>query len=101
MTKIALDSGYPASALKEWVYALPHTTLVGPLRCGLLIYTATASTQGMLGGLVEVANRFTSVLEGALRRLEVCSGDPVYLDHDPFATRTTVQRIAPPVMAAC
>ncbi len=28
----------------------------------------------MLGGLVEVADRFASVLEGALRRLEVCSG---------------------------
>ena len=39
----------------------------------------------MLGGLVEVADRFVSVLEGALRRLEVCSGDPVYADHDPFA----------------
>lgn len=85
MTEIALDCGYPASALKEGVYALPLTTLVGPLRCDLLIYTATASTQGMLGGLVEGADRFASVLEGALRCLEVCSGDPVYADHDPFA----------------
>ena len=85
MTEIALDCGYPASALKERVYALPPTTLGGPLRCGLLIYTATAGTQGTLGGLVEVADRFATVLEGALRRLEVCSSDPVCADHDPTA----------------
>ena len=77
MTEIALDCGYPASALKERVYALPPTILAGPLRCGLLIYTATAGTQGTLGGLVEVADRFATVLEGALRRQEVCSSDPV------------------------
>lgn len=85
MTEIALDCGYPASALKERIYALPPTTPDGPLRCGLLIYTATAGTQGTLGGLVEVTNRFATVLEGALRRLEVCSSDPVCADHDPVA----------------
>jgi len=35
--------------------------------------------------LVEVVGRFASVLEGALRRLEVCSIDPVCADHNPFA----------------
>ena len=83
MTEIALDCGYPASALKERIYALPPAAPEGPLRCGLLIYTATAGTQGTLGGLVEVADRFSVVLHGALRRLEVCSSDPVCADHDP------------------
>lgn len=85
MSEIALDCGYPASALKERIYALPAATQGGPPRCGLLIYTATAGTQGTLGGLVEVAGRFAAVLRGALRRLEVCSGDPVCADHDPAA----------------
>lgn len=83
MTEIALDCGYPASALRERVYALPPATQKGPLRCGLLIYTATAGTQGTLGGLVEVTQRFSTVLLGALERLRVCSSDPVCADHDP------------------
>jgi hypothetical protein len=49
----------------------------------LLIYTATAGTQGTLGGLVEVTGRFSRVLHGALERLRLCSGDPVCADHDP------------------
>ena len=85
MTEIALDCGYPASALKERVYALPPATQGGQPRCGLLIYTATAGMQGTLGGLVEVAQRFAPVLEAALRRLKVCSSDPVCADHDPTA----------------
>ena len=82
MSEIALDCGYPASALKERIYALPSATHGGPLRCGLLIYTATAGTQGTLGGLVEVTERLGSVVASALRRLEVCSSDPVCADHD-------------------
>ena len=52
-------------------------------RCGLLIYTATAGAQGTLGGLVGAASRFAEIMELALRRLEICSNDPVCADHDP------------------
>lgn len=64
-----------------------HSVKVAGSTCsrGLLIYTATAGTQGTLGGLVEVTQRFETVLESALRRLEVCSSDPVCADHDPTA----------------
>jgi hypothetical protein len=82
MTEVALDCGYPASALKERIY-VPHLTLGGSVRAGLLIYTATAGTQGTLGGLVEVTRRFSRVLHSALERLRLCSGDPVCADHDP------------------
>lgn len=83
MTEIALDCGYPASALSERIYALPPASSDGLTRVGLLIYTATAGTQGTLGGLVEVAARFTEVLRSAMTKLLVCSGDPVCADHDP------------------
>lgn len=85
MTEIALDCGYPASALNERIYALPQLNPSDPIRCGVLIYTATAGIQGTLGGLVEIANRFHQVIRSALTHLSVCSGDPICADHDPTA----------------
>ena len=84
MTEVAIDCGYPASALKERVYALPRGP-GEPIRCGILIYTASAGNQGTLGGLVEVTRRFGKVLTSALDRLRLCSGDPVCADHEPAA----------------
>lgn len=83
MTEISLDCGYPASALNERIYALPSATADEPAKVGLLIYTATAGTQGSLGGLVEIAGRLKQVIQSALTKLLVCSGDPVCADHDP------------------
>jgi hypothetical protein len=82
MAEIALDCGYPASSLKERVYALsgPDGT---PERCAVLIYTATAGAQGTLGGLVGTARRFAQILEGALERSMICSNDPICADHHP------------------
>jgi hypothetical protein len=82
MTEVAIDCGYPASALKERIYLLPR--LPGqPIQCGILIYTASAGNQGTLGGLVEITNRFARVLKSALERQRLCSGDPVCADHSP------------------
>jgi hypothetical protein len=82
MTEVAIDCGYPASALKERIYLLPRSPGQS-IQCGMLIYTATAGNQGALGGLVEVAHRFARVLKTALERERLCSGDPVCADHDP------------------
>ena len=84
MAEIALDCGYPASSLKERIYALSDSrTGTVPERCGVLIYTATPGAQGTLGGLVAAGSRFTRILKGALDRLKVCSNDPVCADHEP------------------
>jgi len=74
--------GYPASSLKERIYAV--RSLSGAYdRCGILIYTASTGAQGTLGGLVGIAPRFAEILESALRRVEICSNDPVCSDHAP------------------
>ena len=82
MQEVALDCGYPASSLKERVYALKSPS--GSYdRCGILIYTSSTGAQGTLGGLVGTAPRFAEILESALRRVEICSNDPVCADHEP------------------
>jgi len=84
MAEIALDSGYPASSLKERIYALSDARNGGvPTRCGILIYTATPGAQGTLGGLVAAASRFSRILRNALDRQLICSNDPVCADHEP------------------
>jgi hypothetical protein len=82
MSEVAIDCGYPASALKERIYLMPRLP-AAPVRCGVLIYTASAGNQGTLGGLVEVTHRLGKILKSALERERLCSGDPVCADHDP------------------
>jgi hypothetical protein len=86
MAEIALDCGYPASSLKERIYALGEDgngERVGLDGCGILIYTASPGAQGTLGGLVATATRFSEILKNALGRLQICSNDPVCSDHQP------------------
>ena len=76
MTSIALECGYPASSLRERVYA-------GDDRYGILIHTGSSDSEGTLGGLVETGRRFASHLRRALRDSLLCSNDPVCAEHDP------------------
>ena len=76
MTSIALDCGYPASSLRERVYA-------GDSGYGILIYTGSSDSEGTLGGLVETGRRFAEHLRRALRDNLLCSNDPVCAEHTP------------------
>jgi hypothetical protein len=67
---------------RERLYVSERVGEEGPA-AGILIYTASPGNQGTLGGLVEVARRFAQVLESVIERQRLCSGDPVYADHDP------------------
>ena len=76
MTSIALECGYPASSLRERVYA-------GEGRYGILIYTGASDSEGTLGGLVDTGRRFAGHLRRALRDNLLCSNDPVCAEHAP------------------
>ena len=76
MTSIALDCGYPASSLRERVYA-------GNGGYGILIYTGSSDSEGTLGGLIETGRRFADHLRRALYVGLLCSNDPVCAEHTP------------------
>ena len=67
ITAIALDCGYPASSLRERVYA-------GEQGYGILIYTGSSDSDGTLGGLVQAGLSTTSLsdecIQGQLALLE-------------------------------
>ena len=76
LTVIALDCGYPASALRERVYA-------SDLGYGILLYTASPDAEGTLGGLVKTGQRIHHHLAAALDWGRLCSNDPVCAQHPP------------------
>jgi hypothetical protein len=85
IAEIALDCGYPASSLKERVYAF-EPDRGQPRRCGILLYAVSLGAEGTLGGLVQSTRRLSTIIEHALERLAVCSNDPVCADHEPGET---------------
>ena len=77
---LALRCGYPASSIRERVYA--EKTPNGP-RYGILLYTGTPDAEGTLGGLVRQGRRIEALLEDALRAAALCSNDPICAQHVP------------------
>jgi hypothetical protein len=76
LTAVALECGYPASSIRERVYALDAG-------CGILLYTGTPDAEGTLGGLVETGRQIDRYLRAALELGRLCSNDPVCAQHDP------------------
>jgi len=76
MTAVALECGYPASSLRERVYALQG-------RYGLLIYTGSSDAEGTLGGLVQTGREIARHLRRALDLGMLCSNDPICAYHQP------------------
>ena len=77
LTAIAEECGYPASALRERVYALPAGQF------GVLLYTATPGADGTLGGLAACATRIGALIGRAVEIAELCSNDPICAHHAP------------------
>lgn len=76
LTAMAMECGYPASSLRERVYA-------SEVGYGVLIYTGSPDAEGTLGGLVEAGRRITEHLSAALDAGRLCSNDPVCAEHSP------------------
>lgn len=76
LTAIALECGYPASSLRERVYASQD-------RYGILIYTGSSDAEGTLGGLVEAGRAISRHMHRALELGTLCSNDPVCAYHAP------------------
>lgn len=80
ITAVALECGYPASSIRERIYAIPGVGY------GVLLYTGTADSEGTLGGLIQVGRRIHEHIRNALELGELCSNDPVCAQHEPQNT---------------
>lgn len=76
---LAMRCGYPASSLRERIYADPEHE-----RYGILLYTGSPDADGTLGGLVQQARHIEDHLAYALRLGALCSNDPICAHHSPL-----------------
>jgi hypothetical protein len=84
LNEIAVECGYNAASITERIYARPASHPSGPM-AGVLLYTAASDSEGTLGGLVSLGHppELARLLEQALTRAKLCSGDPHCSDHRP------------------
>lgn len=82
MRQLALDCGYSESAVRERIYS---STDPERKMAGILLYTASADSEGSLGGLVDLGTkeRFPNLIHNALENAKRCSSDPLCADHQP------------------
>ncbi|MBK8536915.1 MAG: hypothetical protein IPL59_18565 [Candidatus Competibacteraceae bacterium] len=76
LTVIALDCGYPASALRERIYASARVS-------GILPIPPAPDAEGEPGGLVKTGERIHHHLAAALDWGRLCGNDPVCAQHKP------------------
>jgi Domain of unknown function (DUF1998) len=83
MTAISLECEYPASSLRERIYApMPGKNAMKDCY-GILVFTGSNDAQGTLGGLVHTARDIRRHLVRACRLGTLCSNDPVCSAHVP------------------
>ena len=75
---LAMRCGYPASSIRERIYADKDAQ-----RFGILLYTGSPDAEGTLGGLVQQARHIEDHLAQALRMSALCSNDPICAQHVP------------------
>lgn len=75
---LAMRCGYPASSIRERIYADSPGQ-----RFGILLYTGSPDAEGTLGGLVQEARHIEDHLAQALQMSALCSNDPICAQHAP------------------
>jgi hypothetical protein len=75
---LAMRCGYPASSIRERIYADAEAG-----HYGILLYTGSPDADGTLGGLVQEARHIEDHLLAALRMGALCSNDPICSQHAP------------------
>lgn len=82
MRQLALDCGYSESSVRERIYS---STDPQRKMAGILLYTASADSEGSLGGLVDLGtkDRLPNLIHSALENAKRCSSDPLCADHQP------------------
>ena len=80
--ELARRSGYSEASIRERIYC-------GEGYNAILLYTASQSSDGSLGGLVRQGEqgRFVDLLSSAVRRSATCSADPLCSDDNPAVKR--------------
>ena len=77
ITTISLECGYPASSIRERIYAEDG------IGYGVLLYTGSPDAEGTLGGLVQTGRKIHEYIRNALEYGRLCSNDPICAGHDP------------------
>jgi hypothetical protein len=84
--ELALECGYNTASIRERIYASDDASPMA----GLLIYTASADSDGTLGGLVELGKpeNLGRMIQQALKRASICSSDPLCSEHNAGEDRS-------------
>ena len=82
IVQLSLDCGYSSASLRERLYVREGSE--GTPWYGLMIFTATASSDGTLGGLVRQGrpDLLLKTLRTALENAEWCSSDPLCIESE-------------------
>ena len=76
ITAVSLECGYPASSIRERIYAGSHGY-------GILLYTGTPDAEGTMGGLVLAGRQIDRHMKAAIDLGRLGSNDPVCTQHGP------------------
>ncbi len=91
LRQLALECGYTAASIRERIYSREATADTAA-QAGVLLYTATADSEGTLGGLVHLGRpeNLGRLITGALEALRVCASDPLCAEHPPILDPRTI-----------